>query len=310
MKGYWHHTIRILLGLAIACLARQASLSAAKAPLGLSTLLPGGARPSALAGCSALLTESAEDFHANPALIVHIPRLEAGFGIDIRTDGLTTAAFWSGLPLVRDALWLGLSFRQVSPHSQNFATTISPRLDLPPDLNYQASLSLGLAWRILGPLSMGASVLVHVSDGTNTLANTSPGLALGCVLSRTPAFPVSAAIAFVNIVPTLEPGRVSASLPWIWRASIAWRCLDAWPHSLDLGCEWSGGEDRPGQIAAGVEYGLKSRWFLRTGLAAGDSLPRLGVGFRDVSPDISLAIDLSWQRAKDNVFRISTAFGF
>lgn len=312
MKRHYHRKTCFLLCLTVFSLIQHTALHAAKAPLGLSALLPGGARSSALAGCSALLTESTEDFHANPALIAGIPRTETGFGIDIRTDGLTTPAFWLGLPVAQDSLWLGLSFRQLAPHARSFAPTISPHLSLPPDLDYQASATLGLAWRISGPLSMGAALLAHVSDGTNSTASTSPGLALGCMLSRTPSLPLSLAIAFLNIVPTLEPGRVSASLPWIWRASAAWRCIESWPHSLDLGFEWSGGEDRPGRIAAALEYSIESRWFFRTGLAAGDTVPRLGLGFRDISPDISLAVDLSWQHADDNsnVFRVSIAFGF
>ena len=312
MKRVHHHALPTLLGLTLFIMTGQTDLHAAKAPLGLSTLLPGSARQSALAGCSALATESSEDFFGNPALIAGLPRTETGFGIDVRTDGLTTPAFWLALPLSQNRVWMGFSTRLVASYLRDFPPVISPSLDLPQDLDYQAGTSLGLAWRISGPLSMGAALQIHLADGTNTVAASSPGLAIGLTLARTPGLPLSVSLAFLNIVPTLEPGRGSPDLPWIWQVSAAWRLIESWPDSLDLGLEWSGGEDRDGQIAAAVEYSIESRWFFRTGFAPGDSLPRLGVGFRDVSPDISLALDLSWQHNSDNgnVFRVSITFGF
>ena len=207
-----------------------------------------------------------------------LPRTETGFGIDVRTDGLTTPAFWLALPLSQNRVWMGFSTRLVASYLRDFPPVISPSLDLPQDLDYQAGTSLGLAWRISGPLSMGAALQIHLADGTNTVAASSPGLAIGLTLARTPGLPLSVSLAFLNIVPTLEPGRGSADLPWIWQVSAAWRLI-SWPDSLDLGLEWSGGEDRDGQLAAAVEYSIESRWFFRTGFAPGDSLPDWASGF-------------------------------
>lgn len=312
MKAYLQGLARSLMGLTLFTILSLVPLKAENAPLGLATLLPGGARSSALANCSALLCGSAEDFLGNPALVAGLARFETGFGIDIRTDGLITPSLWLGLPLVRDTIWIGVSTRILTASSSDHAHSIAPDLALPPDLSLQTSTSLGLAWRIAGSLAMGAAFQVQLADGTNSRMALAPAMALGLALSRAPGLPLAASIAFLNIVPTIEPDRGSAELPWIWRASAAWRFIDTWAHALDLGFEWSGGEDRAGQVALGLEYVIESRWALRTGLAAGDAAPRFGLGYRDVSPDATLALDLSWQYNEDNgnVLRISIALGF
>ena len=78
------------------------------------------------------------------------------------------------------------------------------------------------------------------------------------------------------------------------------------------GLEWQKAEERAAGLSLAAEYRLEDRWAFRSGWARGDAAPRLGFGFRDVTPDLTLSVDLGWLRNGDNghVFRFSFGLGF
>ena len=277
---------------------------------GILTLLDPSARSIALGGAMCAVNGSPESVHYNPAGLVGLDRLKTGATFDIRTDDLAKPVLTVALPLIRKRLFFSYTaFMLTSIEDHWDDRYVREDISFGWDPDFAGMHTLALSGSPFDGFSIGAAFkfIMFTGDFSDELFC----LDLGFHVSI-PGTTIRLGMAMQNIYLQINPEHGPDSLPYIFRFGAAWGVLNDFDHTVTVSADYIKAEEHNWEYGIGAEYTLMDKYLVRIGFHKYDSLPRFGIGYRNKTVDISLEIDITYQKNSqtDGVYSFTFLLGF
>jgi len=253
------------------------------------------ARSIALGEAGVTFSATSEGLFYNIASITSILRTDIRVSMDIRSDNKFTPALSAAIPLVRDKIYLGYSMLASVDSSTNG--------------DFSAQYIIALAFGPFDGFSVGiAEKMIHTTGSNGSFQIT---LDMG-FMYQFKKTPLRLGLSMQNIFLSLDSYRDKTDYPYVVRFGGTYSVIKKFNQQLDISMNMIKAEERDYQLALGVEFTLEDNYVFRLGYLTAESLPRVGLGYKNISVDVSLNIDLSFQYTSQSgaILKISIGVEF
>lgn len=251
-------------------------------------------RGAALGNTGAARLESSLGLFYNPAASAGSFRTELAASLDLRSDKMLQASISGSLILIKDRLWLNFMETFLVPTKDDGTDRLRDDLFYGTNQSMHLVVGTGLSWAPTPWLAAGIMVKYMTVNQEEAPDFDSPLLDLGWVL-HPKQIPFRAGLSLQNIYIHRYAAAPADPFPFVWRFSVVWEAVKSFVHSLEITSSLLKAEGHATETGFGVEYLHRERFFLRCGWHTYDTLPRLGIGFQDISVAVTLKLDLSYQ---------------
>lgn len=274
-------------------------------------LLAPDARSSALGNSGAAQLADSRMIFFNPASAAGIYRTELYASADIRGDELLHTSFGAAFVLLSDKLWLHTSTVLLIPTTGDRVAALRDDISYGPDQHTQFQSGIGVSWAPSTWLATGLKFKYLHDDRTDNNGSDGFLFDLGAVFHHK-GLPFRTGLALQNIYLHKHEKYIEDPFPFVWRFASVWTAIKSFQHTLEMSGAVIKAEGHVTELGFGVEFLIREKFIIRSGWHTHDKLPRLGIGFQDISVAATLKVDISYQYTdySQSIFKISVNAGF